>query len=146
MTADAHPQFFFEDLQVGMEAELTRPVSERDIEVFAEVSGDHNPIHVDADYAAGSIFKERIAHGILTASFISAVFAMKLPGKGAIYVSQTLNFKGPVKIDDVVTARVKVIELIERRHRARFECVCLKGDKPVVEGEAVMMVPSKSAT
>jgi hypothetical protein len=88
------------------------------------------------------MFKERIAHGILSASYISAVFGMELPGPGAIYISQTLNFKGPVKIGDTVTAKVKVIELIAGKRRARFETQCSVAGKPVVEGEAVLMVPA----
>jgi 3-hydroxybutyryl-CoA dehydratase len=85
---------FFEDLSVGQEASLSTTVSEADIVAFAEISGDKNPVHIDAQYAAGTMFKERIAHGMLSAAYISAVFGMKLPGPGAIYISQTLNFQG----------------------------------------------------
>lgn len=136
---------YFEDLQLGQEATLTKTVSEADINGFAEISGDRNPVHLDAEYAAGTMFKERIAHGILSASYISAVFGMELPGPGAIYISQTLNFKGPVKIGDTVTAKVKVVELIAGKRRARFETQCTVAGKPVVEGEAVLMVPAKPA-
>lgn len=136
---------YFEDLKLGQEASLTKTVTEADIKGFAEISGDKNPVHLDAAYAAGTMFKERIAHGILSASYISAVFGMELPGPGAIYISQTLNFKGPVKIGDAVTATVKVAELIEGKRRARFETNCTVNGKPVVEGEAVLMVPAKPA-
>jgi 3-hydroxybutyryl-CoA dehydratase len=136
---------YFEDLQLGQEATLSKTVSEADIKGFAEISGDKNPVHLDAEYAAGTMFKERIAHGILSASYISAVFGMELPGPGAIYISQTLNFKGPVKIGDTVTAKVKVVELIAGKRRARFETQCSVAGKPVVEGEAVLMVPAKPA-
>jgi 3-hydroxybutyryl-CoA dehydratase len=136
---------YFEDLQVGQEASLSNTVSEADINAFAEVSGDKNPVHVDADYAATTIFKERIAHGMLSAGYISAVFGMKLPGPGAIYISQTMNFKAPVKIGDTVVTTVKVAELIAEKKRARFETVCAVDGKPVVVGEAVLMLPSRPA-
>lgn len=145
MTAKALKTHYFEDLKVGQEASRTYTVSEKDINAFAEVSGDRNPVHLDAAYAAGTMFKERIAHGMLSAGYISAVFGMDLPGPGAIYVSQTLNFKAPVKIGDKVTARAKIIELSpgKRGGRAKFETVCLVDDKPVLEGEAVLMVPPR---
>jgi 3-hydroxybutyryl-CoA dehydratase len=134
---------FFEDLSVGQEASLSNTVTESVINAFADVSGDHNPVHVDADYAAGTMFKERIAHGMLSAAYISAVFGMKLPGPGAIYISQTLNFKAPVKIGATVVTTVRVAELVPEKKRARFSCVCTVDDKPVVEGEAVLMVPKR---
>jgi 3-hydroxybutyryl-CoA dehydratase len=136
---------FFEDLSVGQEASLSKTVSEADIVAFAEISGDRNPVHIDAQYAAGTMFKERIAHGMLSAAYISAVFGMKLPGPGAIYISQTLNFKAPVKIGDTVVTTVKVIELIAEKKRARFETVCSVNGKAVVQGEAVLMVPARPA-
>ncbi|MGZ5918503.1 MAG: MaoC family dehydratase [Hyphomicrobium sp.] len=136
---------FFEDLSVGQEASLSTTVSEADIVAFAEISGDKNPVHIDAQYAAGTMFKERIAHGMLSAAYISAVFGMKLPGPGAIYISQTLNFKAPVKIGDTVVTTVKVIELVPEKKRARFETVCSVNGKAVVQGEAVLMVPARPA-
>ncbi len=137
--------YFFEDLQLGMEAEFTKTVSEADIMSFAEISGDKNPVHIDADYAAGTRFKERIAHGILTAGFVSAIFGMNLPGPGSIYISQTLNFKAPVTIGSKVTAKARIVELVEGKRRARFECTCTVAGKTVLEGEAVLMVPKKPA-
>jgi 3-hydroxybutyryl-CoA dehydratase len=136
---------FFEDLSVGQEASLSNTVSGANIVAFAEISGDRNPVHLDADYAAATMFKERIAHGMLSAAYISAVFGMKLPGPGAIYMSQTLKFKAPVKIGDTVVTAVKVAELMPEKRRARFECVCTVNDKPVVEGEAMLMVPARPA-
>lgn len=136
---------YFEDLKVGQEASLANTVSEATIIAFADVSGDRNPVHVDAGYAAGTMFKERIAHGMLSAAYISAVFGMKLPGPGAIYISQTLHFKAPVKIGDTVVTTVKIAELLPEKKRARFECVCSVGGTPVVQGEAVLMVPSRNA-
>jgi 3-hydroxybutyryl-CoA dehydratase len=143
--ATAAKGVFFEDLSVGQEASLSKTVTEADIAAFAEISGDKNPVHLDAQYAAGTMFKERIAHGMLSAAYISAVFGMKLPGPGAIYISQTLNFKAPVKIGDTVVTTVKVAELIPEKRRARFECVCSVNGKPVVQGEAVLMVPARPA-
>ena len=137
--------YCFEDLEVGMEASFAKTVSESDIVTFAEVTGDKNPVHLDAGYAAKTIFKEPIAHGMLTAGYISAVFGMELPGPGAIYVSQTLNFRGPVKVGDRVIAKVRVLELYPAKRRVRFESVCLVDGKPVLEGEAVLMVPSRTA-
>ena len=137
--------YYFEDLEVGMEASFAKTVSEADIASFAEVTGDKNPVHLDAKYAAGTIFKERIAHGMLTASYISAVFGMEMPGPGAIYVSQTLNFRAPVRQGDRVVAKVRVMELYPAKRRARFECTCAVGDKIVLEGEAVLMVPARPA-
>ncbi|MFA9442626.1 MAG: MaoC family dehydratase [Hyphomicrobium sp.] len=136
---------FFEDLSVGQAATLSNTVSGANIVAFAEISGDRNPVHLDADYAATTMFKERIAHGMLSAAYISAVFGMKLPGPGAIYMSQTLKFKAPVKIGDTVVTTVKVAELMPEKRRARFECVCTVNDKPVVEGEAMLMVPARPA-
>ncbi len=136
---------YFEDLSVGQEARSSNTVTADVIRGFADVSGDRNPVHVDADYAATTIFKERIAHGMLAAAYISAVFGMQLPGPGAIYISQTLNFKAPVKIGDVVVTTVKVAELVPEKRRARFDCVCSVNGKPVVQGEAVLMVPQRPA-
>ena len=134
---------YFEDLETGQEASLSTTVTEADIAAFAQISGDRNPVHLDAAYAATTLFKERIAHGMLSAAYISAVFGMKLPGPGAIYISQTLNFKAPVKIGDTVVATVKLVELVPEKKRARFETVCAVAGKPVLQGEAVLMVPSR---
>ena len=133
---------YYDDLQIGQEASLSSLVNESVIVAFANVSGDRNPVHLDADYAAGTMFKERIAHGMLSAAFISAVVGMELPGPGAIYVSQTLNFKAPVKIGDTVVSTVRIVELMAKR-RVRFSTVCTVAGKTVVEGEAVMMVPGR---
>lgn len=143
MLATAGRTKYFEDLQIGQEASTSRVVTEADIVAYAALSGDYNPVHLDPEYAAKTIFKERIAHGILSAGYISALFGMKLPGPGAIYISQTLNFKGPVKIDDRVESLVRVVELMPEKHRARFECLCTVAGKPVLTGEAVLMVPSR---
>ena len=134
---------YFEDLEVGLSASVTRVASAADIQAFADISGDFNPVHLDEDYAAGTMFKACIAHGILSASYVSSVFGMKLPGPGAIYISQTLNFKAPVFVGSVVVTRVEVQELIPKRRRAIFACVCTVGDTVVMDGEAVIMVPNR---
>ena len=136
---------FLEDLKVGQEASMSKTVTEADIIAFANVSGDKNPVHLDPAYAATTMFKERIAHGMLSAGYISAVFGMTLPGPGSIYISQTLNFKAPVKIGDTVTTTVKIIEIIPEKKRARFETVCSVGGKPVLAGEATLMIPVRGA-
>lgn len=136
---------FFEDLSVGQSAEANRTVGEADIAAFADVSGDHNPVHLDAAYAATTPFKERIAHGMLTASYISALIAGRLPGPGAIYISQSLNFRRPVRIGDAVSTRVEVAALDPTRGRVTFACVCSVGGKTVLEGEAVVMAPRRPA-
>ena len=145
MLATAGTTHYFEDLTVGQEAAMSRVVSEADIVAYAALSGDYNPVHLDPDYAAKTPFKERIAHGILSAGYISALFGMKLPGPGSIYISQTLTFKGPVKIDDRVETKVTLVELIPEKKRAKFDCVCTVNGKPVLTGEAVLMVPTRPA-
>ncbi|MCB1505775.1 MAG: MaoC family dehydratase [Hyphomicrobiaceae bacterium] len=137
--------YCIEDLSVGMEASMSKTVGDADIVAFAELSGDRNPVHLDAEYAAKTMFKERIAHGMLSAAYISAVFGMQMPGPGAIYMSQTLQFKAPVKIGDTVVTTVKVTEVIPEKKRAKFECVCAVNGKPVLTGEAMLMVPSRGA-
>lgn len=145
MTVVTRKTYYFEDLELGMEATFVRTIEEADIVAFAQVSGDKNPVHMDPEYAATTIFKERIAHGLLTASYISTVFGMVMPGPGAIYVSQTLNFKAPVRIGDTVTAKVVVVDLVPAKKRARFDCSCTVNGKVVLDGEAMMMVPSRPA-
>ncbi|WP_299480503.1 MaoC family dehydratase [uncultured Roseibium sp.] len=134
---------YFEDLKTGMREELTKHVSSSDVVGFAEVSGDRNPIHLSEHFAARTPFKTRIAHGLYTASLISAVLGTRLPGPGAIYLSQTLKFKAPVKIGDDVKVTVTVEELMERGKRARLSCVCSVGETVVLEGEALVKVPGK---
>ena len=136
--------YFFEDLNDGMSAAFTKTVTDADIVKYAEISGDTNPVHLDADYAATTMFKERIAHGMLTAGFISAVFGTKLPGPGSIYVNQSLKFKAPVKIGDTVTATVTVTGKVAEKKFVTFSTVCTVNDKPVLSGEATLMVPTKS--
>lgn len=134
---------YYDDLEVGMTETLAKTVLSSDVVGFAEVSGDRNPVHLSEHFAARTPFRTRIAHGLYTASLISAVLGTRLPGPGAIYLSQTLNFKAPVRIGDLVEVRVTVIELIERGHRARLACTCSVGDTVVLEGEAMVKVPTR---
>jgi 3-hydroxybutyryl-CoA dehydratase len=133
----------FEDLTVGMTAAFARTVSEADILAFAGVSGDTNPVHLNAEFAAASMFGQRIAHGMLSAGFISTVFGTKLPGPGCIYLSQSLKFKAPVKIGDTVVARVTVKELFPEKRKATFDTVCTVAGKVVLEGQADILVPAR---
>jgi len=127
--------------QVGDAAEITKVITEEDIFLFAGITGDRNPIHISKEFAAKSRFGERIAHGILTAGLISAVIGMKLPGPGCLYLSQTLNFLGPVKIGDEITARAEVIEMIsEKRMRLRTRCFNQRKET-VLDGEAIIVPP-----
>jgi 3-hydroxybutyryl-CoA dehydratase len=134
---------FLEELEVGQTAELKRTVAEGDLVAFAAVTGDDNPLHLDEAYAAATPFKGRIAHGMLSAGYISAVLGTKLPGPGAVYVSQTLSFRRPVRIGDEVTAEAKVAAIDAARGRVTFETRCVVGGKTAVEGEAVVVVPRR---
>lgn len=135
---------FLEDLSVGQSAELTRTVDEAAIVKFAEVTGDNNPVHLDEAYAASTPFKTRIAHGMLSAGYISAVIGTRLPGPGAIYMSQQLSFRRPVKIGDEVTARATITAIDTDKARVTIETVCEVGGKAVLTGEALIMVPRKN--
>lgn len=134
---------YYEDLAVGMTETLSKTVLSSDVVGFAEVSGDRNPVHLSEHFAATTPFRTRIAHGLYTASLISAVLGTRLPGPGAIYLSQTLNFKAPVRIGDEVIVVVTVVELLERGHRAKLACTCSVGDIVVLEGEAMVKVPTR---
>jgi 3-hydroxybutyryl-CoA dehydratase len=135
----------FEDLSVGMIERLDKTVSSSDVVGFAEVTGDRNPIHLSEHFAAKTSFGTRIAHGLYTASLISAVLGTRLPGPGAIYISQTLNFRAPVKIGDTVQVVVEVVELVPEKSRARLACRCSVDDETVLDSEALVKVPSKTA-
>jgi 3-hydroxybutyryl-CoA dehydratase len=134
---------FFEDLQVGQTASLGKTITEADILMYAAVSLDTNPVHIDAEAAKQSIFGERIAHGMLSAGLISAVLGTQLPGPGTLYLKQSLRFAAPVKIGDTVTATVEVAELQAERKRATLKTVCRVAGKTVIEGEAYVQVPSR---
>ncbi len=132
-----------EDIEIGMMRSLTKVVTDRDIELFAEVSTDRNPVHLDDDYAQDTIFEGRIAHGMLTAGLISAVIGEQLPGHGTVYLGQSLKFLAPVRPGDLVTAEVEVTDIEHGKRRVRMETRCLVGGKKVLIGEATVLAPSK---
>src|SRR5215510_10329123 len=133
---------YFEDLSVGMSETLSKTIASSDVVGFAQLTGDRNPIHLSEHFAAKTTFGGRIAHGLYTAGLISAVLGTRLPGPGAIYISQTLNFRAPVRIGDTVHVTVEVAELIPDRQRARLSCTCKVGNDVVLDGEALVKVPS----
>ncbi|PIE13978.1 MAG: (R)-hydratase [Rhodobacterales bacterium] len=134
---------YLEDLQIGMTRSLSKQIGSAEIDMFATVSEDRNPIHLDEAAGAASIFKTRIAHGMLSASLFSALIGERLPGHGTIYLSQNLRFTAPVFIDDVVEASVTVTEIIPEKRRVRLDCVAKVGDKVVISGDALVLAPSR---
>lgn len=136
--------FSIEELKIGQSASTSKTVTEADVILFAGISTDFNPAHLDEEYAKTTQFGGRIAHGMLSAGFISAVLGTQLPGPGTIYLGQTLKFKAPVRIGDTVTATVTVKELIVEKNRVILDTVCTVGGKVVIEGEATMMPPKKA--
>lgn len=137
--------YCIEDLEVGMSATYSREVGDQDIQDFAKISGDTNPVHLDDEYAASTRFKTRIAHGMLSAAFISTVVGTRLPGHGAIYMSQELKFTGPVRIGDTVVTTATVTDVNRTKRRVRLETLCEVDGAPVLKGEALMLVPSRDA-
>jgi 3-hydroxybutyryl-CoA dehydratase len=134
---------YFEDLQLGQSASIAKTITEADILLFAAVSTDTNPVHIDAEAAEKSPFGERVAHGMLSAGLISAVLGTRLPGPGTIYLGQTLRFRAPVKIGATVTATAEITALDPERKRATLKTTCTVAGKTVIEGEATVMVPSR---
>ena len=135
--------YYFEDLEEGMTDVFAKTITDADITGFAGVSGDTNPLHLNHEFASGTIFKGRVAHGMLTASLISTVIGTKLPGPGCIYVSQNLRFRAPVRIGDTVTATCTVTKLIPEKRLIELSTMCTVAEKPVVEGDATILVPSR---
>tara|TARA_B100000579_G_scaffold429377_1_gene441028 strand:- start:713 stop:1165 length:453 start_codon:yes stop_codon:yes gene_type:complete len=135
--------FFIEDLKINQTAEYTKTVTENDIKTFVEVSGDDNPVHTNEEFAKRTIFKKKIAHGFLTASFISTVIATKLPGPGCIYISQSLKFLAPVFINDTINVKVKIVDLNIEKKRVKLLTECCKNEKKILTGEAEILVGSK---
>jgi len=136
---------YFEDLAVGMRETTRNEVTKEKVAAFAEISGDHNPIHLDDAYAATTPFGACIAHGVFTASFVSAIIATRLPGPGSIYISQTLSFRAPVMVGATVETTIEVLELIERGRRVKLKCECRVDDKVVLTGEAEVKATAKPA-
>ena len=136
---------FFEDLRLGQKASFGKTITEADIVLFAAVTGDTNPMHLNEEYARGSFFGERIAHGMLAAGLITKVMGTQLPGPGTIYMSQSLRFRKPVRIGETVTATVEITSLNAEKHRVTLSTVCRVKGEPVLEGEAMVTVPSRAA-
>jgi 3-hydroxybutyryl-CoA dehydratase len=143
MSSQGRPTLFIDDISVGLSVERVRVVREEDVAAFAAVTGDDNPVHLDEAFAAGTIFKGRVAHGMLAAGYISALLGAELPGPGAIYLSQTLDFKRPIRIGDEVTVRATVKSI--EGAAVTISTVCLVRRKPAVEGVAVVRAPRRPA-
>ena len=135
--------FFIEDLRLNQTEELEKKITEKDINEFAKLSGDDNPVHTNSDFAKKTIFKQKVAHGFLSASLISTLIATKLPGPGSIYLSQNLKFLGPVFIDDLVRVKVTVEEIDQEKKKVKLQTECFKNEKKIISGEAVVLVNSK---
>ncbi|HAI97803.1 MAG: (R)-hydratase [Cycloclasticus sp.] len=133
--------FSVEEMKVGQSASMSKTVTEADIILFAGITGDFNPAHIDEEYAKNSLFKGRIAHGMLSAGFISATLAMKLPGPGTIYLGQSMKFKAPVKIGDTVKTTVTITSINVEKKIINLDTVCFVGETKVVIGECTMMKP-----
>ncbi|WP_191117795.1 MaoC family dehydratase [Vibrio campbellii] len=131
----------FEDIEIGMSVSYSQTVTDADVKQFAGISGDHNPVHVDDAFAESSRFKKRIAHGLISGSFFSALFGTKLPGPGCVYVSQSFNFKRPVYLGDTVTAIATVTNIDLEKRRVFFDTVCKVKKKTVIDGTAELYVP-----
>ena len=132
-----------EDIEMGMSRSLRKVVTDEDIEMFAQVSTDRNPVHLDDDYARDTIFEGRIAHGMLTAGLVSAVIGEQLPGHGTVYLGQSLKFLAPVRPGDLVEAEVTVTDIDFAKRRVRMDCACRVDGKNVLVGEATVLAPSR---
>jgi 3-hydroxybutyryl-CoA dehydratase len=135
---------YYEDLKVGQTATMEKTVTEQDIQKFGEATGDFNPVHFDEEYAKNTLFRGRVAHGVLSIGFMSAVLGMQLPGEGTIFVSAKVEFKAPVRIGDTVVTTATVKEIGERR-RVTIDCVSTVNGTPVVVGEALVLAPKRPA-
>lgn len=137
--------YFIEDLIEGMSASYAKTITEADIVIFAGISGDNNPLHLNEEFAKESIFRGRIAHGMLTAVFISTVLGTKLPGPGCIYMNQEVKFRAPVRPGETVTTTVTISDVFVEKKRVIAQSVCKVRDKIVVEGKSVLLVPSRES-
>jgi 3-hydroxybutyryl-CoA dehydratase len=129
----------YSDIKMGQSAEVVHTVTEDDIKTFGDLSGDYNPVHFDEEWAKKTMFEGRIAHGILTAAYISTAIGMHLPGPGTVYMGQSMRFLGPVRIGDTITARVEVVKLNDEKQRVTLQTTCTNQDgKVVLDGEALV--------
>ena len=138
---DAHIKYYFKDISLGQTAEYEKQVTDEDVRKFADISGDYNPIHLNDDFANDSMFGTRIAHGILTASHISAVIGYIFPGPGWIYLGQSLQFRAPVKIGDTVHTAVEVTDTVAEKNIVELSTICKVGDTVVLKGTATIKSP-----
>ena len=134
---------YIEDMEIGLSRHMEKVVTDEDIQMFAEVSTDRNPVHLDDEYARGTMFKGRIAHGMLTAGLVSAVVGEQLPGHGTIYMGQTLKFLAPVRPGDRVRTELTVTEIVPEKRRVKMNCSCTVDGKEVLAGEATVLAPSR---
>jgi len=144
MTDSETGTIYLEDIETGMSRSITKVIDEHAINLFAEVSEDRNPLHLDDTAGKASIFKTRIAHGMLSAGLFSALIGERLPGHGSIYMSQNLRFTAPVRIGDTVTATVTVTDIIPEKRRVALDCVAKVGDTVVITGDALVLAPSRT--
>ena len=135
--------FDVEEIEVGMTASYSQTITDADVKSFSGISGDNNPVHMSDDYAVQSKFGKRIAHGLLTSSFFSALFGTRLPGPGCVYVSQNLNFRRPVYLGDTVCAEITVTEIDVAKRRVFFDTICSVSGRKVITGNAELYVPEK---
>lgn len=140
---DDFKEFDIDEIQVGMTASSSHVITDHDIVSFAEISGDKNPVHLDEEFAVTTRFKKRIAHGLMSSSYFSALFGTQLPGRGCVYVSQNLNFKRPVYIGDEVIAMIEVIDVNIDSRRVHFNTCCKVKNKTVIDGTAEIYIPPK---
>jgi len=135
---------YIEDMEIGLSRSISKTMGDAEIQMFAQVSEDYNPLHMDDDAANASVFKGRIAHGMLTSSLLSAIIGEQLPGHGAIYLSQSMKFLAPVRPGDHVTATVTVAEIFPEKNRVLLDCTCTVDDKMVLKGEALVLALSRN--
>ncbi len=138
--------YYLEDLTIGQTARYAKTVTEADVILFAGISGDDNPVHINEEFAANTMFKGRIVHGMFSAALISCVLGTRLPGPGAIYIDQQLKFKAPVRIGDTLHAVATVKEIIVEKRRVVLETQCFVKEKMVVDGQATLMVDLRPTT
>ncbi|MCF6316932.1 MAG: MaoC family dehydratase [Marinosulfonomonas sp.] len=144
MTATEIGTIYLEDLEIGLARSITKVIDEHAIELFAQISEDRNPLHLDQAAGEASIFKTRIAHGMLSAGLFSALIGERLPGHGSIYMSQNLRFTAPVRIGDTVTATVTVTNIMPQKRRVALECIARVGDTTVITGDALVLAPTRA--
>ena len=144
-TFDELRGYYIDELEVGMTKVYVRTVTETDIVQYSQISGDDNPLHVNEEFARNTVFRGRIAHGMLTCGYISAVLGTELPGPGCAYLNQNLNFRAPVRIGDTVQTRVTVADIDFATNKVSCEVVCSIGEKVVIDGAAVIWVPNRRA-